>query len=132
MKVWKVITDLTLEESENIHDIFSEADANIIREMDANTEIYSWDFVDGDIFIPYLICTEKVVYAISELCDRYAIKFGPIDITDEFLMGLHEIPDEDFDNYRINNLTEDIVYSKVKKFGGRSLDWLDKQVLENC
>ena len=132
MKVWKVITDLTLEESENLHDIFSEADANIIREMDSVTEIYSWDFVDGDIFIPYLICTENVVYAISDLCDRYAIKFGPIDITDEFLMGLHEIPDEDFDNYRINNLTEDIVYSKVKKFGGRSLDWLDKQVLENC
>ncbi len=132
MKVWKIITDLTVEESENLYDIFSEADANIIREMDVTTEIYSWDFVDGDIFIPYLICTENVVYAISDLCDRYAIKFGPIDITDEFLMGLHEIPDEDFDNYRINNLTEDIVYSKVKKFGGRSLDWLDKQVLENC
>lgn len=132
MKVWKIITDLTLEESENLYDIFTEEDGNLIREIDSNTEIYSWDFTDDDVFIPYLICTENVVYAISDLCEKYAIKFGPIDITDEFLMGLHEIPDEDFDNYRINNLTEDIVYSKVKKFGGKSLDWLDKQVLENC
>jgi hypothetical protein len=132
MRVWKIITDLTFEESENINDIFSEEDGNVIRQMDENTEMYSWDFVDGDMFIPYLICTEDVVYAISELCDKYEIKFGPIDITEEFLLGIHNIPDEDFEQYRADNLTEDLVYKKIRKFGACSLDKLDKYVLENC
>lgn len=132
MKVWKIITDLTLEESDNIHDLFTQEDGDIIRRMDENTELYSWDFVDGDIFIPYLICSEEVVEAISNLCDKYAIKFGPIDITEEFLLGLHDIPDSDFEQYRADNLTEDLVYKKIKKFGGSSLDELDKYVLENC
>jgi hypothetical protein len=131
MKVWKIITDLTVDESENLHDIFTEEDGNVIREMDENMEIYSWDFIEGDIYIPYLICSEAVVYKISELCDNYAIKFGPIDITEEFLLGLHDIPDSDFDQYRVDNLTEDLVYKKVKKFGASSLDSVDKYILEN-
>jgi hypothetical protein len=131
MRVWKIITDLTEEESELITEMFTQEDADIIREMDSKSEISSWDFVDGDIFIPYLLCTESVMNGICDMCGRYGISFGPIDITEEFLMGLHEIPDSDFEEYRINNLTEDIVYSKVKKFGGKSLDWLDKRILEN-
>ena len=131
MRVWKVITDLTEEESELVTDMFTKEDADLIKKMDANSEIFSWDFIDGDIFIPYLLCTELVMDGICDMCSRYGILFGPIDITEEFLMGLHEIPDSDFEEYRINNLTEDIVYSKVKKFGGKSLDWLDKRILEN-
>ncbi len=131
MRVWKIITDLTVEESENINDIFSREDGDIVRNLDENSEIYSWDLVDGDIYIPYLICTEEVVNIISELSHKYAIKFGPIDITEEFLLGLHEIPDSDFDQYRADNLTEDLVYKKLKKFGASSLDELDKYVLEN-
>ena len=131
MRVWKVITDLNPDESDFLEDIFSYEDQEILREIAEGEMVYNWDFIDGDVFIPYIICSETVIEALSEMSDKCGIAFGPIDITEEFLMGLHEIPDEDFDNYRINNLTEDIVYSKVKKFGGRSLDWLDKHILEN-
>lgn len=131
MRVWKVITDLNPDESDFLEDIFSYEDQVILRGIAEGEMVYNWDFVDGDVFIPYIICSESVIEALSEMSDKCGIAFGPIDITEEFLMGLHEIPDEDFDNYRINNLTEDIVYSKVKKFGGKSLDWLDKRILEN-
>ena len=132
MKVWKVITDLTVEENDLLDELFSEEDANKIREMDENSDIFSWDFIDGKTYIPYLICTEPVMDVICDICDRYSIAFGPIDITEEFLLGLHDIPDSDFVNYREENLTEDLVYKKIKKFGGSSLDELDKYVLENC
>lgn len=132
MKVWKVITDLTVEENDLLDELFSEEDANKIREMDENSDIFSWDFINGKTYIPYLICTEPVMEVICDICDRYSISFGPIDITEEFLLGLHDIPDSDFVKYREENLTEDLVYKKIKKFGGSSLDKLDKYVLENC
>ena len=131
MRVWKVITDLNPDESDFLEDIFSYEDQEILRGIAEGEMVYNWDFIDGDVFIPYIICSETVIEALSEMCDKCGIAFGPIDITEEFLMGLHEIPDSDFEEYRINNLTEDIIYSKVKKFGGRSLDWLDKRILEN-
>ena len=130
MKVWKIITDLTPEQSENIDEIFTKDDGAIIRNLDRNSEIFSWDFIEDDMFIPYLLCTEEVVNSLSDICHKYEIKFGPIDITEEFLMGQHNIPDSDFEEYRIYNLTEDMVYDKIKKFGSESLDPLDKRILD--
>lgn len=130
MKVWKVITDLSPEQSESIDELFTIEDGDLIRNLDGNNEIFSWDFIEDDLYIPYLICTEEVVNILSDICDSYKIKFETIDITEEFLMGLYHIPDSDFDEFRIDNLTEDLVYSKIKKFGADSLDDLDKRILE--
>ena len=133
MRVWKIITDLTVEESENINEIFTIEDGDIVRDLDENCEIYSWDLIDGEIFIPFLLCTEQVIDIVSDLSHKYGIKFGPIDITEEFLMGLVEIPDSDFTRFREENLTEDIVFDKIKKYGGESLSELDKTILlNNC
>ena len=131
MKVWKVMTDLTVEEGDMIQDIFTDEDGDFIRSLDENEEIFSWDFVDGEIYIPYLLCTKEVAYAIRDICDKYAIKLLPIDITEDFLMGLYKIPDSDFEDYRLANLNEDLVYSKIAKFGVESLDEVDKYVLHN-
>jgi hypothetical protein len=130
MRVWKVITDLTEEENEFVIDLFQEDDIQSIYEMDRNGEVYNWDEVVDGVMRPYFLCTEAVIDKLSEICYKYGIKFGPIDITEDFLMGLYEIPDSDFIRYREEHLTEDIVYKKIKKFGGSSLDDLDKYVLE--
>ena len=131
MRVWKVITDLTEEENEIVVDLFQEDDIQAIYEMDRNGEVYNWDNVIDGVMHPYFLCTEPVIDKISEICYRYGIKFGPIDITEEFLMGMYEIPDSDFIRYREENITEDIVYTKIKRFGADSLSDLDKWILEN-
>lgn len=131
MKVWKIITDLTEEEHDNLVNVFSLEDAEAIREMDEESEIFSWDeIIDGQMQ-PYLMCSEEIIEKISELCQKYDIKFGPIEITEPFLMGEYEIPDSDFIRYREENLTEDLVYEKIKKLGVDSLTDLDKFVLQN-
>ena len=132
MKIWKIITDLTAEESDHIDDIFDEESGDIIRSLDTENEIYSWDLIDGDIYIPYLICTEEIIDILTEISHKHGVEFDAEDITEEFLLGMHVIPDSDFDQYRADNLTEDLVYEKLKRFGKDSLDEIDKQVLENC
>lgn len=132
MRVYEIITDMTLEESENIDIIFTEEDGEIIKSLDWDSEIFSWDLVEEGKFIPYVICQENVMDLISSMCHKYGFIFKPTDITEEFLLGVYKIPDLDFDQYRADNLTEDLVYKKVKKFGASSLDELDKYVLENC
>jgi hypothetical protein len=130
MKVWKILTNLTVEESENINEIFNEDEGDIIRKLDRDNEIYSWDFIDGDVFIPYLICTETVIDILVEITVQHGYLIEAIDITHDFLLGQYEIPDSDFEDYRLNNLTEDMVYEKIKKFGSVSLDGLDKKILD--
>lgn len=131
MRVYKIITDMTLEESENIDKILSEEDGELIKSLNWDTEIFSWDHEEGGNYVPYLICEEGVMDLISDLCNEYGFVFGPIDITEEFLMGLHKIPDSDFDDYRRSHLNEDIVYAKIAKLGVDSLDEVDKYILHN-
>ena len=45
-------------------------------------------------------------------------------------MGEYEIPDDDFIAYREQNLTEDIIYSKIIYHGVDSLTELDKKILD--
>jgi len=130
MKVWKIITDLTPEQGEGIDEIFTREDGDLIRNLDGNNEIFSWDYIEDDVYIPYLLCTEQVINILSDLCQKYNFKFGPIDVTEEFLLGRFVIPDSDFEEFRVDNLTEDMVYWKIKKFGVESLDDLDKRILE--
>lgn len=130
MKVWKVLTNLSVEESENINEIFNEEDGDVIRKLDRDNEIYSWDFIEGEVFIPYLICDETVINILVDMTIQYGYQIEAVDITHDFLLGQYEIPDSDFEDYRINNLTEDMVYEKIKKFGSDSLDGLDKRILE--
>ena len=130
MKVWKIITDLTPEQGEGIDEIFTREDGDLIRNLDGNNEIFSWDYIEDDVYIPYLLCTEQVINILSDLCQKYNFKFGPIDVTEEFLLGRFDIPDSDFEEFRVDNLTEDMVYGKIKKFGVDSLDDLDKRILE--
>jgi hypothetical protein len=130
MKVWKRITDLTPEQGEGIDEIFTREDGDLIRNLDGNNEIFSWDYIEDDVYIPYLLCTEQVINILSDLCQKYNFKFGPIDVTEEFLLGRFAIPDSDFEEFRVDNLTEDMVYWKIKKFGVESLDDLDKRILE--
>jgi len=130
MKVWKILIDITEEESDNIHNLFTEEEGDAIREIDDRGEMFSFD--DWETGTHYFMCTEEVVNFVAGLCHKYDMNFGYIDVTEEFLMGIHEIPDEDFIHYRESHLNEDIVYMKLKKFGARSLTDLDKSVLENC
>lgn len=130
MKVWKILIDITEEESNEIQNLFTEEEGNAIREIDERGEIFSFD--DWETGTHYFICTEEVVNFVGDLCYKYSMNFGFIDVTEEFLMGIHEIPDEDFIQYREMNLDEDIIYAKIKKFGARSLTDLDKNVLANC
>jgi hypothetical protein len=131
MKVWKVETDLTIEENEFIEDLFSEADGQVIRDMQkTDSDIYNWDDVSENGFmIPYFICDDSAMETLVELCDKYHIKFLPNDITTDFMMGLVSIPDSDFTRFREDYLDEDTVYLKIKKFGVESLDEIDKKVL---
>jgi hypothetical protein len=133
MRVYKIITDITEEESDNMDKIVSEEDGILIVKLDETEDIFSWDFVEGETFIPYMICTEEAIKTFTYVCTKYGYQFEPIDITEEFLMGQHEIPDSDFIRYREENLTEDMVFDKIKKYGGDSLSELDKTILlNNC
>lgn len=131
MRVWKIITDLTPEQNAMYPGAFSNEDDMRIIKLGRDHGIQSWDHEKEDIVIPYLICTEDVLNELLDIVEKYDIKFEPIDITEEFLMGLHLIPDEGFIKFREDNITEDIVYAKIKKYGGKSLDELEKSVLEN-
>ncbi len=131
MRVWKIITDLTPEQNAMYPDAFLDEDNKRIEDLGREHGIQSWDHEKEDAIIPYLICTEDAVKELIAITKKYDIKFEPIDITEEFLMGLHLIPDDGFIKFREDNITEDIVYAKIKKYGGKSLDKLEKSVLEN-
>ena len=132
MKVWKIITDLTPEQNENLDEIFSDEDQMLLYKLGKDHTVYNWDHVTENTVTPYVICDEDIMDVMCNLCDRYDIKWGPIEITEEFLMGLHWVPDVDFTIFRELNITEDIIYDKIKKFGGKSLDDLEKSILKNC
>jgi len=132
MRVWKIITDLTEEENNRLDKVFSKEDGQIMRDLFTDEKIFAWDEVINNVMYPYAICTDEVMELVSDIAHKYNIKFGPIDITDEFLMGVYEIPDEDFIRYREENMTEDLVYEKLKRFGACSLTDFDKGVLANC
>lgn len=130
MKVWKISTNLTVEMNDNIHNIFSIEDALAITEMDDSGEVFAWDDEENGFMIPYLICDESIVDQLIKICENYDITFEPTDITEDFLMGMYDIPDSDFTDYLEENLTEDIVYAKIKRLGVNSLTDLDKRILE--
>jgi hypothetical protein len=131
MKVWKVITDITLDQYNSFGEIFSPEDASMLLALGDEYEIFNWDFVENETVIPFIICPKVLMDLMSCVVEKYNIKFKPVDITEDFLMGLHDVPDPDFTMFREDNLTEDIVYEKIKKFGGSSLDDVDKYILEN-
>ena len=132
MRVWKVITNVTEDQDFYYYDAFSLEDQSTVRSRINEKNFFDYDFVENGMLSSYVICPEEIMEMICNLCDGYEINLASIDITEEFLMGLHDIPSDDFDNYRLENLTEDIIYLKVKKFGGKSLDEVDKHILENC
>ena len=130
MKIWKVITNLTEEENDNIVNFFSDEDAAIIYELDEKSEVFGYDEIVDGMIHPYLLCTEEVIKVVADISKKYNLEFDYTDITDEFLMGMYEIPDSDFTDFRVENLTEDLVYRKIKELGVDSLTELDKKILE--
>lgn len=129
MKVYRILTDITTYQNDTVEDWMSIKDKNEISKIADSSSFYNYDIIENDIITPFIICESKFMFVLKSVIEKYGIKFIPEDITKEFLYGKVHIPDEDFINYRKQNLTEDIIFDKINELGAESLDELDKKIL---
>jgi hypothetical protein len=130
MEVWKLITDIDPDRADSIRDEVTYKEDALLNSLVENGQIYNWDLIEDGKITPFFICDEKVLNILNGIFHKYGSEFEYINITEEFLMGEYEIPDEDFIAYREQNLTEDIIYSKIIYHGVDSLTELDKRILD--
>ena len=131
MRVWKLITDIHPDRADSIRDEVTYREDNLLRSLSESGQVYNWDLVEDDKITPYFICDEKVLNIMNGIFHKYGSEFEYVDITEEFLMSEYDIPDDDFHLYRLNNLTEDIIYKKIIFHGVDSLNELDKKILDD-
>jgi hypothetical protein len=130
MQVWKLITDIDPDIADSIRDKVTYKEDALLTSLQESGQVYNWDLIEDEKITPFLICEEKVLNILNGIFSKYGSEFEYINITEEFLMGEYEIPDEDFISYREQNLTEDIIYSKIIYHGVDSLTELDKRILD--
>jgi hypothetical protein len=130
MQVWKLITDIDPDIADSIRDKVTYKEDALLTSLQESGQVYNWDLIEDEKITPFLICEEKVLNILNGIFSKYGSEFEYINITEEFLMGEYEIPDEDFIAYREQNLTEDIIYSKIIYHGVDSLTELDKRILD--
>ena len=130
MQVWKLITDIDPDIADSIRDKATYKEDALLTSLQESGQVYNWDLIEDEKITPFLICEEKVLNILNGIFSKYGSEFEYINITEEFLMGEYEIPDEDFISYREQNLTEDIIYSKIIYHGVDSLTELDKRILD--
>lgn len=131
MRVWKLITDIHPDRADSIRDEVTYREDNLLRSLSESGQVYNWDLVEDHKITPYFICDEKVLNIMNGIFHKYGSEFEYVDITEEFLMSEYDIPDDDFHLYRLNNLTEDIIYKKIIFHGVDSLNELDKKILDD-
>lgn len=130
MQVWKLITNIDPDISDSIRDEVTYKEDALLNSIQESGQVYNWDLIEDGKITPFFICDEKVLNILNGIFSKYGSEFEYINITEEFLMGEYEIPDDDFIAYREQNLTEDIIYSKIIYHGVDSLTELDKKILD--
>lgn len=130
MQVWKLITDIDPDIADSIRDKVNYKEDALLNSIQESGQVYNWDLVEDGKITPFFICDERVLNILNGIFSKYGSEFEYINITEEFLMGEYEIPDDDFIAYREQNLTEDIIYSKIIYHGVDSLTELDKRILD--
>ena len=131
MQVWKLITDIDPDIADSIRDKVNYKEDALLNSIQESGQVYNWDLVEDGKITPFFICDERVLNILNGIFSKYGSEFEYINITEEFLMGEYEIPDDDFIAYREQNLTEDIIYSKIIYHGVDSLTELDKRILDD-
>ena len=130
MQVWKLITDIDPDIADSIRDKVNYKEDALLNSIQESGQVYNWDLIEDGKITPFFICDERVLNILNGIFSKYGSEFEYINITEEFLMGEYEIPDDDFIAYREQNLTEDIIYSKIIYHGVDSLTELDKRILD--
>lgn len=131
MQVWKLITDIDPDIADSIRDKVNYKEDALLNSIQESGQVYNWDLIEDGKITPFFICDERVLNILNGIFSKYGSEFEYINITEEFLMGEYEIPDDDFIAYREQNLTEDIIYSKIIYHGVDSLTELDKRILDD-
>lgn len=128
MRVYRIKTNLTQDESNDLNERIEQYDRNILDEYD--DDIYDLDLlIDGKI-TSFMICHEVAIEIIKGMLKKYEVVHEIDDITEDFLIGKIELESKDFTNFRERMLDVDLVLDKINEMGIESLTDLDRRVLE--
>ena len=131
MKFFKVDTNLTKTQCEDLLDSLSVIEIEELQSLDIISEDVEYD----GLVTSYIICNDYTISKVQNFLDKKGVYYELKDVSYDILTGRLSLKDTEFEletEYYIKEfLTVDLVLDKINYLGIDSLTQLDKNCLEN-
>jgi hypothetical protein len=131
MKFFKVDTNLTKTQCEDLLNSLSSIEIEELQSLDIISEDIEYDgFVTS-----YIICNDYTISKVQNFLDKKGVYYELKDVSYDILIGRLSLKNTEFEleteHYIEEFLTIDLVLDKINYLGIDSLTQLDKNCLEN-
>lgn len=131
MKFFKVDTNLTKTQCEDLLNSLSSIEIEELQSLDIISEDIEYDgFVTS-----YIICNDYTILKVQNFLDKKGVYYELKDVSYDILIGRLSLKNTEFEleteHYIEEFLTIDLVLDKINYLGIDSLTQLDKNCLEN-
>lgn len=131
-KLYNIETDLSIERNLGVVNDLDYGDFYRFKKLKNDPDFFMYDIENSDGTIhSFLIADDDQVDTIKYALGKCGVSFRFYDITREFLMGVIQVPLEEFEEYYDRNIDKDIILDKINLYGMRSLSERDFEILRS-
>lgn len=131
-KLYNIETDLSVERNLEVVNDLDYDDFSRFKKLKNDPDFFMYDIENSDGTIhSFLIADDDQVDTVKYALGKYGVSFRFYDITREFMMGVIQVPLEEFEAYYDQNIDKDVILDKINLYGMDSLSHRDLEVLKS-